>query len=1567
MPFLTKNELSNIVSYHTSVLSEDERSWFESECRKLEEETKYKLEHRASGDNAFRMYLMAEKNMSIDDVVELEKLPKETVLGYMREFFDFYNKPGLTTADKVELFGKVNITAMDKILEYTIPNPGRITGMEDLASLQKKLYIMGIMYIDVSQDTQEYTNPKTNEKELREAYYKGTGGSQNLQQHESKWTVFSKAFYNMYSYLWDDQVTLPGKCAILDSIKEFFGKYAGKKIKTLPQRLTSDLLSIAASNADYGREFLEDYMGSNEAFVNYLNGLSTTYPGKDIIKEQTRIVLTDNRSNDNIGFKDKLRNLVCISMDAGIAGLLTEEEKEMQDLTLLPEETKQKMIKIYRESFGTYYKDITLLNIESKNLTEFDVIKNGSGVSITKLAGSKYAKYDKMTQDNALMLETIRAMAVEKNGLKLQYVETQPDGKLTLSKPIGFKKVADSINIHLSRKFDAAAAEMYFEHPDNTSMVFKASTNIKPNIEGILSNQREIMDKYHLDIYDCVYVGDKTLRQLFYERNPKDAPIRETETFSFVAAASHRNEPVFVTTLSEESGNLKRNVVPITFRGQLVTHEQSKTDVVKQTRRDAKAIIDRENATLANSMLTHTDPFLGRKTVDPEYKPFDKKYLEEQDGAKIAREVFTEIRTNFLNDHPEFDNRINPVNDGEGDFGTDLNTYMSDIEYKSGLVERKGRIPDLAYSIPKIYEKSLNPGDNRKLKKLIKEIRDGFKKEVNALPDNEKVYKPLYQLVLHRLDTENVSMIKMMDDNPLTNALLVMNNHGPAIFRPTQINTYMSKDTITQRLTERGLFMPIISIYCGADDIISAEYQKQRDEKSGWSNEKEQRYFFRLKKGYENVIKNYEEMEKWPLKDQLLKGKDFEDNLGSFTNLSTGSAARGLGEVAYMMKWEIQGMKNGWHADNIHVLGGMGSIEGIVKKNISRYKHLIEDCKENLQGMEEGAEKTNLEGDLRKYEENLEALKEFEETKLAGFKKSILGKKIKSPRDILDALNKFEAFMEENKDVKVVKDFGIFDNALQFKSYVDEVSNNAIEDVKTMMVNPKSIEKKYKATVIPEYKGAKPEDMIREMRAEKNIPAAAAEAYIQKYVKELYLSKLYKPDNPKLFNEKKSEHKWEMNKLETQAKHYAAEFIEKLAGGKEQAKNYSISGEELADLMQYGHHEVYFREFDNEMRFQKAKDGFDLLVNRKLKTPDGRQVSMVDAMKEGLKDLENSYVLLGGSRVYDEVQVELDNIIKIKTKLDAKLKKQFDDKKDCRLDQKEYEQLHKRVSTLCGVMHSYIVKKDKIKKQKGSLGKNGEKRYNAMKKSMNAVYCFEQALERYGNLGPLESDFAYQAIGAKDSKASYAVRPEAVKSFIDKQKEFGAKEIAELNRQAEDALAAEESKRTQALDKGVNGQIEIIRSIDKTLYLTTIKKAYGNGSDSLLKTEDIIKDYNAKLTDLKCYKDKSKNLKQFMDDYINNTGFKDIFLAEVTESAELGKVSNADILNCRDKALTTMLNNAKGSHEIMEKIDMVARMTGSPVNSEILGFKAPAAPNAPVQHKAPVHQNEAANNYKIGK
>ena len=39
MPFLTKNELSNIVSYHTSVLSEDERNWFESECRKLEEET----------------------------------------------------------------------------------------------------------------------------------------------------------------------------------------------------------------------------------------------------------------------------------------------------------------------------------------------------------------------------------------------------------------------------------------------------------------------------------------------------------------------------------------------------------------------------------------------------------------------------------------------------------------------------------------------------------------------------------------------------------------------------------------------------------------------------------------------------------------------------------------------------------------------------------------------------------------------------------------------------------------------------------------------------------------------------------------------------------------------------------------------------------------------------------------------------------------------------------------------------------------------------------------------------------------------------------------------------------------------------------------------------------------------------------------------------------------------------------------------------------------------------------------------------------------------------------------
>ncbi len=47
----------------------------------------------------------------------------------------------------------------------------------------------------------------------------------------------------------------------------------------------------------------------------------------------------------------------------------------------------------------------------------------------------------------------------------------------------------------------------------------------------------------------------------------------------------------------------------------------------------------------------------------------------------------------------------------------------------------------------------------------------------------------------------------------------------------------------------------------------------------------------------------------------------------------------------------------------------------------------------------------------------------------------------------------------------------------------------------------------------------------------------------------------------------------------------------------------------------------------------------------------------------------------------------------------------------------------------------------------------------AMRKAVNAVYCFAQALERYGNTGPLASDFTHKEIGTKPTDAKYGAQP----------------------------------------------------------------------------------------------------------------------------------------------------------------------------------------------------------------
>ena len=72
---MPKKNISSIIDtiqpMHIQLLGKEDQKWFLSECARVNKTLGYSLHRRASGDDAFRLFLMAEKGMSPEEVVPM--------------------------------------------------------------------------------------------------------------------------------------------------------------------------------------------------------------------------------------------------------------------------------------------------------------------------------------------------------------------------------------------------------------------------------------------------------------------------------------------------------------------------------------------------------------------------------------------------------------------------------------------------------------------------------------------------------------------------------------------------------------------------------------------------------------------------------------------------------------------------------------------------------------------------------------------------------------------------------------------------------------------------------------------------------------------------------------------------------------------------------------------------------------------------------------------------------------------------------------------------------------------------------------------------------------------------------------------------------------------------------------------------------------------------------------------------------------------------------------------------------------------------------------------------------
>lgn len=577
--FKNATELAKITEIHTSSLSPEEKSWFENECKKVHEKTGYQINRRTSGDNAFRMYLMSDKGFALNDVIDLRKMPKETLMSHMKDFFNTINNPNKTPEENIKEIGRIHKNAYAKIADYQVPNLGELKSVNDLGDVQPVFYVLTSMFIDDTQDTKLMADNKTAEPAKKAAFYNGAGGEANIQPAREHWAVMSNFFGDMFTKFSKGNVYNPmGSAMAFDLTKMFFKENAGKKVMDLPTWRGPDYMRNSSTVMTESMNYNEvDNKKEFDQCKAYLNGKSKTFPGQAEFEKTVENNIRSSRAELNNKTAQEAENLTNHAFNAYVSEFKP-HTLQLDQLNGIDYKTQNKFTSIYDKTFGKFYTGAMMLPIQAIGKDQFDFIMTPENKSIRQLCEEKYPGLEPQEAEKVMKIETVRNVLTNPKGLQIQYagytgkgniIRVGADAKNDKYK-FFTKNVPDSLKINVNSKISTEDVNAFNKDPKASNRCTTLGATLKYTIQDFGKNHAALLEKHNLTAWDCFYIGNKSLNDLYKEKYPEDKTINQDVAAGFLATEVAGAKPIFATTLTENSkGNLVRTTIPITFKGEV--------------------------------------------------------------------------------------------------------------------------------------------------------------------------------------------------------------------------------------------------------------------------------------------------------------------------------------------------------------------------------------------------------------------------------------------------------------------------------------------------------------------------------------------------------------------------------------------------------------------------------------------------------------------------------------------------------------------------------------------------------------------------------------------------------------------------------------------------------------------------------------------------------------------------------------------------------------------------------------------------------------------------------------
>lgn len=335
-------------------------------------------------------------------------------------------------------------------------------------------------------------------------------------------------------------------------------------------------------------------------------------------------------------------------------------------------------------------------------------------------------------------------------------------------------------------------------------------------------------------------------------------------------------------------------------------------------------------------------------TLPPKLRNYESDYVREDGEHKTIGDIFEESK-----DH---DMALNEEEPAKNFYGYDARTGK--IEGVSGSA---------ATTIPDKYIKT--KADANTAATMVQELSDAFQKAARSAKDPD--VKQFYEDRAYITDvSKNNNYMQAMFTNPYLNGLI---NH-------VSLDMNYGVDDIKKQRKALGkpLSKSVNNFAHGVTNELKAQYLKQKYEKAGWTEETEKDYLDKLNKAHTELLKNYNNIKRYKDLGEMgydpnvesrirtLNGKvrnrtaTAQDNADlaaykkklspksvremnkamplSFGEIMGNKADSGrsiVGQMGYI-RGEKQAIEHGWGANELAILGVVGSIDERVR-NIEQF------------------------------------------------------------------------------------------------------------------------------------------------------------------------------------------------------------------------------------------------------------------------------------------------------------------------------------------------------------------------------------------------------------------------------------------------------------------------------------------------------------------------------------------------------------------------------------------------------------------------------------------------------